>query len=115
MHQLRVRPVWPLTASVSSPVPQEGSPRPLVSAGRRERREALPAHAKVLLSLKKQSLWLVLGSRDKVQRWRTFRHCAERQSLQEPQTRPRPRIRAAESESRCRQRRAGSGPGRGCC
>ena len=86
MHQLRVQPVWPLTASVSCSVPQEGSPRPLVSAGGREQREALPAHTKVLLSLNKQSLWLVLGSRDKARRWWTFRRCAERQSLREPQT-----------------------------
>ena len=64
MHQLRIQPVSPLTTSVSSSVPQEGSPWPAVSVGRREQREALHSHTKVFLSFNKQSLWLVLGSRD---------------------------------------------------
>ena len=64
VHQLRIRPVLPLTASVSSSVPQEGSPWAAVSVGRRGQREALHSHTKVFLSFNKQSLRLVLGSRD---------------------------------------------------
>lgn len=83
VHQLRVRPVWPLTASVSSSAP------PATGVRRTSGAEGGSVCSRKGPPFTQQPLWLLLGSRDEARHRRTFRRCAERPSLREPRTRPR--------------------------